>query len=117
MQTFMKVAARAVVLTVAMAAALAAGGVFAQDADPAFTVGQVASGAKLYANNCAVCHGSKMVESSGGVFDLRTFPPAQRARFINSVTNGKNSMPPWRSLLSPQDIGDLWAYVVAGEPR
>ena len=79
---------------------------------------QIAAGAKLYENNCAVCHGPKMVEpGGGGFFDLRTFPPEQRARFINSVSNGKNSMPPWKSLLSQDEIGQLFAYVVAGEKK
>ena len=57
-----------------------------------------------------------MVEIGGSFFDLRTFPPKQRTRFLTSVSNGKNSMPPWRGMLSPEDIGNLWAYVVAGEP-
>jgi len=48
-------------------------------------------------------------------FDLRTFPHNQHSRFVNSVTNGKNSMPPWGGLLNPAEIESLWAYVVAGE--
>ena len=51
-----------------------------------------------------------------GAFDLRAFPPDQPERFVRSVTNGKNNMPPWGGLLSPDhDIRALWAYVVAGE--
>ena len=82
---------------------------------PAFPPEQIAAGAKLYADNCSVCHGVKMVEQGGGFFDLRTFPPAQRSRFFNSVSNGKNNMPPWRSVLTQEQIGNLFAYVVAGE--
>ena len=89
----------------------------AQDTKEAFTAEQVSRGAKLYAQNCEVCHGSKMVETGGGFFDLRTFPKHQRSRFINSVSNGKNSMPPWKSLLSQEEIGDLWSYVVTGEAQ
>ena len=74
-------------------------------------------GAKVYAANCAVCHGTNMVEESGGFFDLRTFPAAQRGRFMTSVSNGKNSMPPWKNVLSQQDIGALFAYVVAGQNK
>ena len=48
-------------------------------------------------------------------FDLKTFPIDQRSRFINSVTNGKNAMPPWRGQLLREEIEALWAYVVAGE--
>jgi hypothetical protein len=35
----------------------------------------------------------------GGSFDLRRFPPAQFARFANSVSKGKNNMPPWGEVL------------------
>lgn len=76
---------------------------------------QIAQGAKLYAANCAVCHGGHMVDEGGGFFDLRTFPPQQRTRFITSVSNGKNSMPPWKSVLSQDEIASLFAYVIAGE--
>lgn len=93
---------------------LAALGAHAQDS---FPPEQIAAGAKLYADNCSVCHGPNMVDQGGGFFDLRTFPPAQRARFINSVSNGKNSMPPWKSVLSQEQIGEIWAYVVAGEKK
>ena len=110
--TLLAVAVRAAALTAALGAA---GGAHAQDAAQTFTPSQVANGAGLYAKNCAVCHGPKMVEESGGFFDLRTFPHKQRARFFNSVSNGKNSMPPWKSVLSQEEIGDLWAYVVTGD--
>ena len=55
--------------------------------------------------------------SNPDLFNLKTFPSDQRARFINSVTNGKNAMPPWRGQLKPNDIEALWSYVVAGEKR
>lgn len=94
--------------------ALACGAAQAQDnAAEAMTPEKIAAGEKLYEQNCAVCHGPKMVEAGGGFFDLRTFPPAQRNRFFTSVTKGKNSMPPWGSVLSQDDIGFLWAYVIA----
>jgi cytochrome c6 len=48
-------------------------------------------------------------------FDLRKFPHDQPERFVNSVTRGKNMMPPWGDLLDPADIDALWSYVVAGE--
>lgn len=88
----------------------------AQGEAETFTPEAIASGAKLYADNCSVCHGTKMVqEGGGGIFDLRTFPHDKRSRFFTSVSNGKNSMPPWKSVLSQEQIGTLWAYVVAGE--
>jgi mono/diheme cytochrome c family protein len=87
------------------------------NAVPSFTPAQIAAGAELYEANCAMCHGEHMVDPGGGFFDLRTFPPEQKARFVNSVSNGKNNMPPWRGVLKPEDIDSLFAYVVAGEPR
>jgi mono/diheme cytochrome c family protein len=75
---------------------------------------QVRAGAATFARNCSPCHGAHMLEPQGA-FDLRTFPHDQHERFVNSVSNGKNQMPPWGGLLKPDDIEALWAYVVAGE--
>src|SRR4051812_20112483 len=87
----------------------------AQDADPkSFSPEQIQGGSKTYETTCAPCHGVHMADPEGA-FDLRKFPRDQKERFVRSVSNGKNSMPPWRGLLSPGDIDNLWAYVVAGE--
>ena len=81
---------------------------------PKFGKKQVAQGAEIYARNCSPCHGAHM-DDPNGAFDLRAFPPDQHDRFVNSVTNGKNSMPAWGGLLKPEEIEALWAYVIAGE--
>jgi mono/diheme cytochrome c family protein len=81
---------------------------------PKFAKKQIAQGADIFARNCSPCHGAHM-DDPNGAFDLRTFPSDQHDRFVNSVTNGKNSMPPWGGLLKPADIEALWAYVIAGE--
>ena len=81
-----------------------------------FAPEQIRLGAEIFARNCSPCHGPRMQEPEGA-FDLRTFPPDQHARFVNSVSRGKNQMPPWAGLLMPQEIEALWAYVVAGERR
>lgn len=90
----------------------------AQSAKPPqkFSKKQIAQGADIFARNCSPCHGAHM-DDPNGAFDLRTFPADQHERFLNSVTNGKNSMPPWGGLLKPADIEALWAYVMAGEKR
>lgn len=75
---------------------------------------QVALGADIYARNCAPCHGPRMLDSQVPM-DLRKFPPAERNRFILSVTKGKNQMPPFGGLFKAEDIDALWAYVIAGE--
>jgi mono/diheme cytochrome c family protein len=79
--------------------------------DPA----QVAKGKTLYGSNCLHCHGINMVTPGTAAFDLREFPHDDKARFVNSVTHGKNGrMPPWGDILKPEDIENLWAYVLTG---
>jgi mono/diheme cytochrome c family protein len=85
-----------------------------QDATLAVKPEEIKAGSALYAQHCAACHGPRM-KNPEGAFDLLTFPTDQRSRFIQSVTHGKASMPPWGGLLKPDEIGSLWAYVVAGE--
>jgi mono/diheme cytochrome c family protein len=84
----------------------------AQAAD--FAPDQVRTGGELFAVNCSPCHGARM-QGSESACDLRKFPPDQRERFLNSVTRGKNQMPPWGDALSPDQLDALWAYVTAGE--
>ena len=79
-----------------------------------FTADQVRKGAALFADNCSPCHGPRM-QGAESAFDLRKFPPDQRQRFLNSVTRGKNQMPPWGDALGADQIDALWAYVTAGE--
>jgi len=85
----------------------------AQNSGP-FQQTQIDKGAEVYSIYCVPCHGANM-DYPGGSFDLRTFPPQQYARFANSITKGKNNMPPWGEVLQPGDVEALWAYVVAGE--
>jgi mono/diheme cytochrome c family protein len=82
----------------------------------AFAPAQISKGGELYARNCASCHGRRMANPDWAI-DLKTFPTGEQSRFVNSVTNGKNSMPPWGDVFSAEEILALWAYVVAGEPR
>jgi mono/diheme cytochrome c family protein len=77
---------------------------------------QIAKGADIFARNCSPCHGPRMQDPESA-FDLRKFPPTEHDRFVRSVTNGKNQMPPWGDLLKSDDIEALWAYVTVGEKR
>jgi mono/diheme cytochrome c family protein len=108
---------RSIVSGIAVAALLA---VFpaagrAQDEAKIFSAQQIQAGATIYAQTCAPCHGAHMAEPEA--FDLRKFPRDQHGRFIASVSKGKNSMPPWGGLYTPEEIESLWAYVVAGEKQ
>jgi mono/diheme cytochrome c family protein len=105
---------RVMVIACTWALACAAGFAQAAKKPQKFSKKQIAQGAEIYARNCSPCHGAHM-DDPNGAFDLRSFPPNEHARFVDSVTNGKNSMPPWGSLLKPADIDALWAYVMAGE--
>jgi len=79
---------------------------FAQDA------GKVRAGERVYNNYCFTCHGENLV-SSGQTFDLRRLRAEERARFENSVTNGKGQMPPWKGVLSAEEIDQLWNFIRA----
>ena len=76
--------------------------------------GKIAKGKALYAHNCSHCHGFNMVSPGTVAPDLRQFPD-DKARFVHTVTEGKNGrMPPWGDLLSREDIDDLWGYMKTG---
>jgi mono/diheme cytochrome c family protein len=77
---------------------------------------QIAAGSDIFARNCSPCHGPRMQDPESA-FDLRKFPPDEHDRFVRSVTNGKNQMPPWGDLLKRDDIEALWAYVTVGEKK
>ena len=78
-----------------------------------FAPEQIKRGAETFAEFCTPCHGERM--SNPELFDLKKFPRDNRPRFVNSVTNGKNALPPWRGQLKPDDIEALWSYVATGE--
>ncbi len=88
----------------------------AAESTPASAAEMIARGKQLYHTlTCVRCHGSDMVQNSSAAFDLRTFPHDDKARFVNSVTKGKNNrMPPWGDVLKPEEIEQLWAYVQSG---
>lgn len=106
----------AILVPLAALLLVAGGSGYAQDgsAKP-FPPEQIRRGATLYSKNCAACHGVHMKGPEWAI-DLTTFPRDERARFVDSVTHGKNTMPPWGDVLSQDDIAALWSYVVAGEP-
>jgi mono/diheme cytochrome c family protein len=79
-----------------------------------FTPEQLRAGAEIFARNCSPCHGPRMQDPESA-FNLRKFPRDQHDRFVNSVTRGKNQMPPWGDMLKPDEIEALWAYVLTGE--
>lgn len=83
-------------------------------AQDAVTPAQINQGAEIYARNCATCHGNRMKNPEWAI-DLATIPKDDRRRFIQSVTNGINNMPPWGDVLKAEEIAALWAYFSQGE--
>jgi mono/diheme cytochrome c family protein len=73
---------------------------------------KITAGEAVYNTRCAVCHGDELV-NSGQTFDLRRLKADERPRFENSVRNGKNQMPPWKGVLSDDEIDQLWHYIRA----
>jgi mono/diheme cytochrome c family protein len=70
------------------------------------------AGEATFSEYCSTCHGDNLV-SSGLTFDLRRLKATDRPRFENSVLNGKNQMPPWRGVLTAEQIDTLWNYIRA----
>ncbi len=73
---------------------------------------KVDAGEAVYNNYCQTCHGDNLV-SSGQTFDLRRLQPKDRQRFQTSVENGKGQMPPWKGVVSDDEIDVIWAYVMS----
>jgi mono/diheme cytochrome c family protein len=106
---------RGTATALAIALLIAGAAAVAQDAGvKPFTPEQIRKGAALYASHCESCHGVRMI-GPPWASDLRIFPRDKPARFVDSVTNGVKTMPPWGDLLKPDDIEALWAYVATGE--
>lgn len=88
----------------------------AQDTLPAgerpaeFTKENIEKGRAMYKQLCLRCHGPEMV-AGNNAYDLRGFPLDDKARFFNSVINGKRAMPPWKGILSEDEVTILWSYV------
>jgi mono/diheme cytochrome c family protein len=101
---------RAATAAIALAAALLFGAAAAQDT--AQEQAKIAAGETVYNTYCAPCHGDGLA-STGQFFDLRRLTAGERGRFEHSVRNGKNQMPPWKDVLSAQEIDQLWHYIRA----
>ena len=83
---------------------LSPGAVLAQPVDP------IAKGGALFSGNCVTCH-------TGAGMDLKAFPATDKARFVETVTKGKDYMPAWGDKLKPDEVEALWAYVRSIGPK
>jgi mono/diheme cytochrome c family protein len=103
-------------ITTAVSMIMGTNGLAQDNAPKPFAPEQVKKGSALYKTHCESCHGVRMMGPPWGA-DLTQFPRDNPARFADTVTHGKNAMPPWGDVLSPDDVSALWAYVVAGEAK
>jgi len=72
----------------------------------------VAAGEDLYKEHCETCHGEGL-RNPGSSFDLKQLRAEEASRFVRSVLGGKGQMPPWKGVLSTEDLSALWAYIRA----
>jgi cytochrome c55X len=95
-------------LALALVLAAARAGASAQEA--AASAPEVDAGRKIYISSCQRCHGINLATNGIG-FDLRTFPQAERERFVRSVTDGLRAMPAWGNTMKPEQIELIWGYI------
>jgi mono/diheme cytochrome c family protein len=73
--------------------------------------GNAEAGTVIFSENCSTCHGATGHGGSGGP-DLTTMPLAQTEEgAIQQVTNGGGGMPPFKGILSEEEIENVAAYV------
>ena len=70
----------------------------------------IEAGESVYSTYCAPCHGDQLV-STGQFPNLRRLTPSDRTKFDSTVRDGRNQMPPWRGVLSDEQIDQIWAYI------
>ena len=69
-----------------------------------------AEGRRRYTGLCARCHGLNLVTVGIG-FDLRTFPQADKERFVRGVTQGVRAMPAFGNVVQAAELEAIWAYI------
>ncbi len=68
-------------------------------------------GRRAYAAYCVRCHGINLAVAGGAFFDLRTFPPDDKPRFLNSIRRGLRAMPAWEGIVKPHEIESIWLFI------
>lgn len=68
-------------------------------------------GEKVYKQNCIACHGLYGDMGASGAFNLQTSELTVEER-INVITNGRNTMAAWGSLLNEDQIKAVAEYTM-----
>jgi quinohemoprotein ethanol dehydrogenase len=72
----------------------------------------LAQGKRVFQDSCVICHGEDGRGGHGGGAPLDAV--ASLGAVIETVDAGRNSMPAFRDILSPEQIRDVAGYVVEG---
>ena len=73
---------------------------------------QAVSGAKLFSDNCESCHGTNGAGGHIGPNLQKSSVAENLAKVEKQVRNGKGAMPPFKSVLSGEEIDVVAHYVV-----
>lgn len=68
-------------------------------------------GKKIYKQYCVTCHGLYGDMGASGAFNLQTSELSVDER-VNVITNGRNLMTPFKSLLEPDEIKAVAEYTM-----
>jgi len=95
-----------------LAVAVVVGGFFASFSG-ALHAADTFKGQKLYASNCAVCHGASGNSVMPGAPNFSRGERVLQPDFVllASIRSGKNAMPAFQGILSDRDIMDVIAYL------
>jgi mono/diheme cytochrome c family protein len=74
--------------------------------------GQAASGAKLFSDNCESCHGTNGAGGHIGPNLQKSAVAENLAKVEKQVRNGGSVMPPFKGVLSAEEIDAVAHYVV-----
>lgn len=69
------------------------------------------SGETIYKENCSLCHGPDGKLGISGAKDL-SISTMDKNQAVEIITNGKNQMTPYKSLLTPEEINAVADYVL-----
>jgi mono/diheme cytochrome c family protein len=74
--------------------------------------GLAPKGRRLYQAFCQKCHGLNLVNNSPAFFDLRKLRIDEKPRFYRSVSLGLRAMPAWGEVIKPDEMEQLWSYIM-----
>ncbi|MGY3572355.1 cytochrome c [Vibrio sp. SCSIO 43135] len=81
----------------------------------------LANGEQQFTSLCVSCHGEKghgdgvagkaLSEAPSNIYDGLTSFWESEAELMDTVLNGNEGMPAWKSVLSENDVKDIFAYI------